>query len=124
MLNEMKMKSMSDRSIMTFKEIEPEERLVWHHSSADAEWKPTANPMMPDWPKVLLTTVTFTDDGEKTQVRLVWTPHEATETEIACFAGAMDALEAAGVLASPSWTRFSKNCGSRYARAISGWPLT
>ena len=46
--------------------------------------------MMPDWPRVLLTTVTFREEGEKTHVRLVWTPYEATETEIACFAGAME----------------------------------
>jgi len=89
-LNEMKMKSMSDRSIMTFKEIAPEEKIVWHHASADEDWNPISNPMMPDWPRVLLTTVTFQDKGEKTQVRLTWVPHEATETEIACFAGAME----------------------------------
>ncbi len=89
-LNEMKMKSMSDFSVMTFKEIVPEEKLVWHHSSSDADWNIVSSPMMPDWPRILLTTVTFQEAGEKTTVRLTWVPHEASEAEIACFAGAME----------------------------------
>ena len=56
----------------------------------DADWNVTANPMMADWPRVLLTTVTFEEDGAKTKMRLTWVPHEASEAEIACFAAAMD----------------------------------
>ena len=89
-LNEMKMKSMSDLSRIEFKEVVPPERLVWHHASADADWNVTANPMMPDWPRVILTTVTFEDRGERTHVRLVWTPYEASQAEIACFKGAVE----------------------------------
>lgn len=89
-LNEMKMGDKSDLSKMTFQEVVPEEKLVWHHSSTDPDWNVVSNPMMPDWPRVLLTTVTFQDQGDNTQVRLVWTPYEATDAEIACFAGAMD----------------------------------
>jgi uncharacterized protein YndB with AHSA1/START domain len=89
-LNEMKMKSMSDFSRMTFTEVAPEERLVWHHSTTDADWNLISNPMMPEWPRVLLTTVTFEEAGDKTKVRLTWTPFEASDAEIACFAGAMD----------------------------------
>ena len=82
---------MSDLSKMTFQEIVPEEKLVWHHASTDADWNIVSNPMMPDWPRVLLTTVTFQDEGSaNTKVRLVWTPHEASDAEIACFAGAKD----------------------------------
>ena len=89
-LNEMKWGENSDLSKMVFQEVLPEEKLVWHHSSTDADWNIISNPMMADWPRVVLTTVTFEDQGEKTSVRLVWTPHEATDAEIACFAGAMD----------------------------------
>ena len=88
-LNEMKHGEMSDLSVVTFKEVVPEERLVWHHSSCDADWHVTSNPMMLDWPRVILTAVTFKDAGTKTKVRLVWKPYEATEAEIACFAQAM-----------------------------------
>ena len=45
--------------------------------------------MMADWPRLLLTTVTFEEAGDKTNVRLKQVPMEATDAEIACFAGAM-----------------------------------
>ena len=52
-----------------------------------------ANPMMPDWPRVLLTTVTFGEVGGKTKLRLTWEPHEATEAEVACFAAALAGMD-------------------------------
>ena len=89
-LNEMKWGENSDLSKMTFQEVTPTEKLVWHHSSTDADWNVISNPMMPDWPRVLLSTVTFEDAGSSTNVRLSMVPIDATEAEIACFAGAMD----------------------------------
>jgi len=47
---------------------------------------------MPDWPRILLTTVTLEEDGAQTKMRLTWVPHEATEAEVTCFAGAMDGM--------------------------------
>ncbi|MDH3699707.1 MAG: SRPBCC domain-containing protein [Alphaproteobacteria bacterium] len=89
-LNEMKWGENSMLSKAIFKEVAPLERLVWHHhSSTDSEWNTVANPKMPDWPRILLTTVTFEDDGPGTKVRLIWAPFEATDAEIACFAGAV-----------------------------------
>ena len=70
-------------------EVKAPEKLVWLHATADADWKVTANPMMPDWPRLLLTTVTFAEEGAGTRLRLTWVPHEATEAEVACFAGAI-----------------------------------
>jgi len=89
-LGEMKWGGNSHYSVAEFTEIVPEERLVWLHSSSDAEWNIIASPMMPDWPRVILTTVTFTDTCAKTGIRLTWTPHGATATEIECFSGAME----------------------------------
>lgn len=91
-LNEMKWGDKSMLSIAEFTKVEAQDCMVWNHSAADADWKPIANPMMPDWPKTLLTTVTFEDVGEKTKVRLVWTPVDASEAEIACFAGSMSKM--------------------------------
>ena len=45
-------------------EVAPLERLIWLHSNADADWHIARNPRMPDWPRVLMTTVTL--DGEHT----------------------------------------------------------
>jgi hypothetical protein len=43
-------------------------------------------------PRVLLTTVTFEEDGGQTRMRLTWVPHDASEAEIACFAAAMEGM--------------------------------
>ncbi|NIA68455.1 SRPBCC domain-containing protein [Pelagibius litoralis] len=92
-LNEMKWGDKSDLSKMEFQEVVPPEKLVWHHSSADADWNVVASAMMPDWPRVLLTTVTFEEVGAKTKVRMTMVPLDASEAEIACFAGAMAGME-------------------------------
>ncbi len=92
-LNEMKFGSNSHFQRVEYTEVVAPEKLVWLHSVSDGEWNVVSNPMMPDWPKVLLTTVTFSQTGDHTDVRLVWTPHEANEAEIACFADAIDGLD-------------------------------
>ena len=89
-LNEMKMRAGSNFQKMIFKEVSEPQRLVWHHCSTDAEWNIAANPMMPNWPRVLLTTVTFEEVSDRTLVRLTQVPFDATEDEIACFAEMKD----------------------------------
>jgi uncharacterized protein YndB with AHSA1/START domain len=76
-----------------YTEVAEPERLVWLHSSADADWNVISSPMMADWPRVLLTTVTFAKAGKQTKLRLTWMPHEATAAEIACFAAAIDGAD-------------------------------
>ena len=88
-LNEMKMRGNSMLSKSVFQAVVPEEKLVWHQSSTDADWNVISNPMMAEWPRVISTIVTFEDEGPRTNLRLTWAPHEATDTEIACFAGAV-----------------------------------
>ncbi len=88
-LNEMKWGDKSDLSKMVFQEVEPQQKLVWHHSSTDAEWNVVSNPMMENWPRVFLTTVTFEGAGSKTNVRLTMMPVDATDAEVACFAEKM-----------------------------------
>lgn len=77
---------------LAYLKVTPPTRLVWLHSNTDDQGAPVSNPRMPDWPRTLLTTVTFTEDGEETMQALTWTPHEASDVEIACFAGAMDSM--------------------------------
>lgn len=92
-LNEMKMRAMSDYSRMDFKDVVAGEKLVWHHASTDADWNIIANPMMADWPRVLLTTVTFTEAGGKTDVRLSQIPVDASDKESAFFAQMMSNMD-------------------------------
>ena len=70
----------------------PPERLVWLHSVSDADWNVIASSMMVNWPRVLLTTVTFDEDGPRTKMRLTWAPHEASADEIAGFSAAIDGM--------------------------------
>ncbi|WP_368186835.1 SRPBCC domain-containing protein [Aestuariibius sp. HNIBRBA575] len=92
-LNEMKMKQGSGYQRVEYLEVEPQAKLVWLHANADANWNVASNPMMPDWPRVLMTVVTFEEKDGQTHMRLTWTPHEASEAEIACFRGAMAGLD-------------------------------
>lgn len=91
-LNEMKMKSGSNFQKIVFKEVTKPKKLVWHHCSADRDWNITANSMMPDWPRKLLTTVTFEEKADKTNVRLSQIPLDSTDAEIACFAKMKDKM--------------------------------
>lgn len=91
-LHEMRWSGNSNFQRADYTEVTRPERLVWLHSSCDADGNITTNPMMADWPRILLTTVTFEEDGDQTRLRLTWAPHEASEAEIACFAGAIEGL--------------------------------
>ena len=92
-LNEMKWDGNSNYQRVEYTEVSPPERLVWLHSMSDADWNVVSNPMMPDWPLVLLTTVTFEEVDGKTKMRLTWVPHEASEAEITCFAAAIAGMD-------------------------------
>jgi uncharacterized protein YndB with AHSA1/START domain len=91
-LNEMKMSGRSAYQRSEFTEVVEPERLVCLMSNTDADWNIAPNPMMADWPRVLLTTVTFAEIDGKTRLRLTWVPHEASAAEIACFAAAIDGM--------------------------------
>ncbi len=87
-LNEMKFGENSNYQKVVFQEVDPPEKLVWHHySSTDKDWVPAANAMMPNWPNLLLTTVTFTSlETSLTRVRLSQVPLQASAEELAFFA--------------------------------------
>jgi uncharacterized protein YndB with AHSA1/START domain len=91
-LGEMQWGGRSHYQRVEYLQVVPPERLVWLHSSCDAAWSIIASPMMPDWPRVLLTTVTFVAEADRTRLRLIWTPHQASPTEIASFSAAIAGL--------------------------------
>lgn len=91
-LNEMKTGGGSFYQKAEYTEVAAPQRFVCLMSNTDENWNVAPNPMMADWPRVLLTTVTFVEEGGKTKMRLTWVPHEASEAEIACFAAAMDSM--------------------------------
>jgi uncharacterized protein YndB with AHSA1/START domain len=92
-LNEMKMGDKTSYQRTEYIEVVEPERLVCLMSNADSDWKIAPNPMMADWPRTLLTTVMFDEVNGRTAMRLTWEPHEASEAEIGCFAGAIAGMD-------------------------------
>ncbi len=92
-LNEMKWGEKSDYSRMEFQEIEEGVRIVWMHHSTDGDWRQAPNPMMPNWPQKMLTTVTFSADGAQTKLQLTQVPVDASAEEVACFAEMMGNMD-------------------------------
>ncbi len=88
-LNEMKMGTNSMYQRAEYTEVVEPERLVCLMSTTDANWQIAANPRMPDWPRILMTTVVLAEEGATTKMRLTWAPHKASPAEITCFAGAI-----------------------------------
>jgi uncharacterized protein YndB with AHSA1/START domain len=68
------------------------ERLVWVNSFSDPEGGVTRHPMAPDWPRELLTTVTFADENGRTRVTVQWVPIDASEAEQRAFDQGRDSM--------------------------------
>ena len=68
-----------------YREIVKPERLVWINSFSDKEGGTTVHPMSPDWPREMLTKVTFEEQGGKTLVVLteLYPSKEALDAAIA-----------------------------------------
>ena len=92
-LNEMKWGGKSDYSRMEFQEVSEAAKIVWMHHSTDENWEQVPNPMMPNWPQKLLTTVTFREENRRGQVTLAQVPVDASADEIACFSQMMGNMD-------------------------------
>ncbi|MDX1374563.1 MAG: SRPBCC domain-containing protein [Burkholderiales bacterium] len=75
-----------------YREIVPPERLVWVNSFSDEKGGITRHPMAPDWPREMLTTVTFAEENGRTRVRVHWIPIDASETERRTFDQGRDSM--------------------------------
>lgn len=67
--------------IWKIREVEPPARLVYVNAFSDASGGLTRPPMAPTWPLEILSTITFTDLGEKTAVSIAWLPINASAAE-------------------------------------------
>lgn len=92
-LNEMRMGERSMYQRVEYTEVTPPSKLVMLMSNTDQNWDVIQNPMMPDWPRTLLTTVVFVPEGDGTKLTLTWEPHEANAAENAAFAAAIHQLD-------------------------------
>ncbi len=65
-----------------FREIVPQERIVFINSFSDEAGGTMRHPMHSSWPLEMLSTFTFEEQpGGKTKVTIRWVPHDATAEE-------------------------------------------
>ena len=89
---------MPDRNEMwgrfVYREIVKPERLVFVNSFSDKDGGVTVHPMSPNWPREMLTTVTFEAQGGKTEVRVQWALFDtATDPERKSFDEGRDSMK-------------------------------
>jgi len=75
------------------KEVDLPNRLVWLNSFSDPKGGTASHPMMPDFPKELHTTVTFTEHDGKTTVKVVWDPSGCSEAEQKAFDSIRESMQ-------------------------------
>jgi uncharacterized protein YndB with AHSA1/START domain len=64
-----------------YREIVPPERLVLVNSFSDEHGNLTRHPMSTTWPREMLSTTTFADQGSKTLLTLQWEPLSPDDAE-------------------------------------------
>ena len=70
-----------------YREIVPQERMVFVSSFTDAEGNNVRHPMSATWPLEMLNSMTLTESGGKTTIHMTSVPVNATEEERATFLG-------------------------------------
>jgi uncharacterized protein YndB with AHSA1/START domain len=75
-----------------YREILPPQRLVWVNSFSDPQGNLTRHPMSPDWPRDMLTTVTFAEHEGRTTVMVQFAPIDATADENKIFDSGRDSM--------------------------------
>jgi uncharacterized protein YndB with AHSA1/START domain len=64
-----------------YRKIEAPKRLEFIVSFSDPKGGITRHPSSPSWPREMLSTVSFDEQGAKTKVTVQWSPHNATDEE-------------------------------------------
>lgn len=75
-----------------YREIEPQNRVVFVNSFSDAHGGVTRAPFADAWPLQVLNTWTFTESGGKTTIDMEGKPLDASATEIAVFTAGFDSM--------------------------------
>ncbi len=76
-----------------YREIEPLARIVGLTTFSDEAGGLTRHPMVPTWPREMLSIFTFEEQpGGKTKLTIRWSPHNATEEELQAFEAGRDGM--------------------------------
>jgi uncharacterized protein YndB with AHSA1/START domain len=77
-----------------FREVVPEEKLVYLQSFSDKDGGVTRHPMATSWPLEMLATTMFEDAGPgQTKVTIRWLPYNADPAGVSTFDGARAGME-------------------------------
>ena len=76
-----------------YREIVKPEKLVFVVSFSDEKGGITRHPMSPDWPREMLSTVTFAEQHGGTLITVRWIPIDATELERKTFEDGRDSMK-------------------------------
>ena len=76
-----------------FREIVLLERLVWLNSFSDDRGRQTRNPWIPTYPLETVNTVTFSDEDDKTLIKISVAPFNASEEEAHVFASGINGMK-------------------------------
>ncbi len=80
--------------LFVYRQIVPQEKLVFVNSFSDPKGGITTHPMSPTWPREMLSTITFEAQGGKTGVTVRWVPLEgSTELERKTFEEGRDSMK-------------------------------
>ena len=76
----------------TIREVAKPKKLVFVDSFSDEKGGITRHPMSPDWPREMLSTVEFEEQGPKTRVTVSWEPINAGDAELKTFEEGRDSM--------------------------------
>jgi uncharacterized protein YndB with AHSA1/START domain len=76
-----------------YREVSPQDRLVFANCFSDEMGGLTRNPWIPTWPLQVLNTLTLTERGGKTHLTLRGAPISATEQELQAFREGVDGMK-------------------------------
>lgn len=76
-----------------YREIVEPRKLVFVTSFSDPKGGITRHPMAPDWPREMLSTITFDEKGDKTTVTVTWAPINATAVERKTFEAGRESMK-------------------------------
>jgi uncharacterized protein YndB with AHSA1/START domain len=76
-----------------FREVAKPKRLVFVTSFSNAGGGITKHPLVPNWPREVMSRVMMVEEKDKTTVTVEWSPYHATPTEIETFRAGQESMQ-------------------------------
>lgn len=76
-----------------YREIVPNQRIVWVNSFSDENAGITRHPLKASWPREMLPTAEFAGQGDKTKLTIRWKPLDPSDEERQTFEANFDSMQ-------------------------------